>query len=184
MLPWKIRMAAAALAVMLAGTFAVSTTTRARAAVGDLACLVPFVLSFDPPLTSVDRTSDIGLSGTLLDCLSADGQYSRLTSGRLTGSGSAESADLPLPCPLAFTATGTADVLWNTGERSKLTFSVNSNPTSSAAALGLTAKVVDGPLTKDQATATPTVLPNLDCLTSGLKELTSPTNVSLSFGLG
>lgn len=144
----------------------------ASAAVGDLACTGNFQFNFTPPLTEATTTANAEVSGGLVDCVSANGSYSRLKSGYRTGVGTVSRQLGTAPCAPVMTITEGAVLIWNTGERSKFDITVNTDP--STGDLTISAYFTHGPLAGDTANAYPVVLhPNADCATNGLSSLTS-----------
>lgn len=148
------------------------TATDARADTGDLTCTGNFEFSFDPPLTATNTTADANVGGGLVDCLSPNGNFSRLKWGVRTGTGTATRPLGTAPCAPVMTISEGAVLDWNTGEKSKFTITVNTDP--NAGSLTISALFTHGPLAGDTAKAYPIVLhTNADCATNGLTQLTS-----------
>lgn len=144
----------------------------AQAAIGDLACTGNFEFTFDPPLTTTNTTADADVGGGLVDCLSLNGNYSRLQWGIRTGHGTAHRPLGLVPCAPVMTITEGAVLTWNTGEESTFEITINTNPLNGN--VTISAYFTGGPLEGDTANAFPVVLhPNLDCATHGLTQLTS-----------
>jgi hypothetical protein len=153
----------------LAGGLAASS---GQAATGDLVCTVAGQIDFSPPLTATNTTADATVGGGLVDCVSPNGNYSRLTSGVRTGTGAVSRRLGTAPCAPAMTIGEGAVLTWNTGEKSKFEITVNTDPTSGA--ITISAYFTHGPLAGDTANAYPIVLhTNVDCATNGLTQLTS-----------
>lgn len=144
----------------------------AHAATGDLTCTGNFQFNFAPPLTATNSTADADVGGGLVDCVSPNGQYSRLKSGVRTGTGTATRELGLAPCAPVITITEGAVLTWNTGEKSRFRITVNTDPT--AGRLTVSAYFTSGPLAGDTANAYPIVLhTNPDCALNGLTQLTS-----------
>lgn len=146
--------------------------SSADAETGDLTCTGNFQFTFDPPLSATNTTADAEVGGGLVDCMSPNGNYTRLTWGVRTGTGTA-SRDLgAAPCAPVMTISEGAVLTWNTGEKSKFEITINTDPTSGS--LTISAYFTRGPLAGDTANAFPIVLhTNADCATNGLTQLTS-----------
>ncbi|MEJ2854227.1 MULTISPECIES: hypothetical protein [unclassified Saccharothrix] len=144
----------------------------AHAATGDLTCTGNFQFNFTPPLTATNTTSTADVGGGLVDCVSPNGQYTRLKSGVRTGTGTVTRPLGTAPCAPAMTITEGAVLTWNTGEKSKFRITVNTDPTADR--LTISAYFTSGPLAGDTANAYPIVLhTNADCAVNGLTQLTS-----------
>ncbi|GHI07695.1 hypothetical protein AQI88_25600 [Streptomyces cellostaticus] len=155
----------AASAALTAASFAFPAVS-AHAAVGDLNCTAEGALAFVPPLTS-NAGVKVNASAELSKCASANG--SRITSGTAGATGSA-TAGSGAPCALLFTASGTGTYNWNTGEKSRFSFTVNTDPTKGT--VTLSAKVTSGPFKGDMSTFAGAATPNADCAGKGLSKLT------------
>ncbi|MGO1056356.1 hypothetical protein [Crossiella sp. CA198] len=168
--PARVRILLAACAALLATMF---LPHAASAAVGDLTCTGNFQFDFDPPLTATNTTANAVVGGGLVNCLSLNGQYTRLKSGVRVGQGTVSRPLGLLPCVPVMTIRETAVLTWNTGEVSEFEITVNTDPL--AGPITISALFTSGPLAGDTANAFPVVLnPNLDCATAGLTQLTSP----------
>lgn len=142
----------------------------AHAAPGDLTCTGNFQFDFSPPLTATSTTADATVGGGLVNCLSSNGQYTRLKSGVRTGTGTA-TRSTGENCLPVMTIVEEAVLTWNTGAKSKFDITVNTDPT--AGRVTISAYFTKGPLAGDTANAYPVVHPNVDCATTGLTQLTS-----------
>jgi hypothetical protein len=162
-----------AVAAVLAAAFLFSlNVTRAGAEVGDLTCTGNFQFTFDPPLTATNTTADAGVGGGLVDCMSPNGNWTRLTWGVRTGTGTATRDLGAAPCAPVMRISEGAVLTWNTGEKSKFEITINTDPTSGK--LTISAYFTHGPLAGDIANAYPIVLhTNADCAANGLTQLTS-----------
>lgn len=145
---------------------------EAGAEVGDLTCTGNFDFTFDPPLTATSTTADADVGGGLVDCVSPNGNYSRLLWGVRTGHGTASRPLGTAPCAPLMTISEGAVLDWNTGEKSKFEITVNTDPTGGQPTIS--AYFTHGPLAGDTANAYPIVLhTNPDCAINGLSRLTS-----------
>ncbi|MEV6576471.1 hypothetical protein [Streptomyces sp. NPDC051577] len=137
----------------------------AHAAPGDLTCgLTTLTITLSPPLTPTNHKTKATGTGSLSACVSLNGVHSDLKSASITGTGNAEFA-----APVNASIKGTADFTWNTGEVSKFTFEVNSDPLNPK----FSAKVTEGPLAGDTSGGSPAIwLPDVDPLTGSLKGFT------------
>ena len=159
-----------ALAVLISISISVCTATvPAHAAVGDLTCTSNAQVNFSPPLTATQTTASTTDTAALSSCTSANGRFSELQSATVQATGPATSLG-GVPCNLLLTVTGTGSITWNTGDKSKLTFDINTNPTNGT--LSLSATITSGPLKGDTSTSVPAIAhPNPDCAINGLKYL-------------
>ncbi|MFF4410184.1 hypothetical protein [Streptomyces sp. NPDC001404] len=162
----------ASLAMAVAG-LAIPAASPAHAAVGDLTCTAAATVNLSPALTPGGSTTISSVNGVFDNCVSANGKFSRLANaGVENASGTASAPSAPGQCPALFTIKGGATLVWNTGERSTLKFVLSTNPGGGTATLNIT--VTNGPLEDD--TIAPVVVqinPNLDCVTNGLKSITT-----------
>lgn len=163
-----------ALACSPANATVASPSSRAD---GDLTCKASAEANFDEALTSSNTTANVDITGTLMDCVSANGEFSAITSGELTANGTATSKAGLNPCSVILTLTGTGTIDWGpTGSgSSSVEFSLNTNPDVSDPLLEFT--VTSGPLEGDSALPLPVITPNPDCLVNGLKSLRFPLTV-------
>jgi hypothetical protein len=166
------RSVVAALVTLVATVLIPISATSADAATGDLACTGNFQFNFDPPLTATNTTSTANVGGGLVDCVSANGHYSRLKSGVRVGYGAVSRPIGVVPCAPVMTITEGAVLVWNTGEQSTFDITVNTDPTNGM--ITISAVFTSGPLAGDTANAFPIVLhTNVDCALHGLTSLTS-----------
>jgi hypothetical protein len=142
----------------------------AHAETGDLTCTGNFQFDFSPPLTPANTTADAAVGGGLVNCQSPNGKYPRLKSGVRTGDGTA-TRHFGDQCAPVMTIVEKAELIWNTGEKSKFDITVNTDP--SAGRVTISARFTSGPLAGDTANAYPVVHPNADCAVVGLSQLTS-----------
>ncbi|RZS41147.1 hypothetical protein EV193_103467 [Herbihabitans rhizosphaerae] len=148
------------------------TAPPALAEQGDLACTGNFQFNFTPPLTSTTTTADAEVRGGLVDCVSPNGNYTRLKSGVRTGFGTVNRPAGLESCSPVMTITEGAVLTWNTGEKSKFAITVNTDPSNGR--ITISAYFTSGPLAGDTANAFPIVLhTNGDCAVNGLSQLTS-----------
>jgi hypothetical protein len=141
----------------------------ASAATGDLECVINFQFTFDPPLTATNTTGPTIATAGFVDCDSPNGNYNDLRSGNVVTT-SASVTSSSGPCNLIITIVGDGRIDWNTGETSRLRFTVNTNPANGA--ITLSATIRSGPLKNDTITAVPAIAhPNLDCALNGLSTL-------------
>jgi hypothetical protein len=145
--------------------------------VGDLQCVVNFQFNFDPPLTATNTTGSHTANAGFVSCSSPNGHYSDLRSGNAVAT-SATVTSSSGPCNLIITISGSGKIDWNTGDTSKFTFSVNTDPSNGAITLSATVK--SGPLKGDTINAVPVIAhPNVDCLLVGLRTLTAELGLVL-----
>lgn len=175
-----MRKALAALAILVLAPATITLAAMpARAATGDLTCTSNAQINFTPPLTATQTTADTTDTAGLAGCTSPNGNFPRLASGTVQASGPATSLG-GVPCNLLLTVTGTGTITWNTNQKSKLTFDINTNPTNGT--LSFSGAITTGPLNADTITSVPVVAnPNPDCAINGLKYLTVHLMV-ISFG--
>jgi len=143
----------------------------AQAETGDLVCVVNFQFNFDPPLTATNPTGSPTATAGFVDCTSPNGNYSDLGSGTVATT-SATVTSSSGPCNLLITIEGNGRIDWNTGDTSRFSFTVNTNPLNGA--ISLSATINSGELKGDTINAVPVVAhPNVDCALTGLSSLTA-----------
>jgi hypothetical protein len=167
---------AGAMATLMAATgltvtgLLVNTAPAAHAVAGDLDCTAAATIDFSQPLTATNTSAKATVSGTLVGCTSPNGMHSALTSGSVSGSGPVTSASGVNPCSLLLTITLRDDISWSNGQHSRTSALVNTNPSNGT--ITLESHVDSGVLAGDTDTVVTTIIPNADCATNGLKELT------------
>ncbi|MEW2581654.1 hypothetical protein [Streptomyces syringium] len=161
-------------AVTLAGA-ALMSAGPAQAAVGDLTCTASAMGTFTPPLSPSNTTSTVNVTGTLTNCVSVNGNFSHLQSATAEASGSATaSGPFALQCPALLTLNMKGTFTWQNGQKSKFTGTFNTDITNGTATFSGT--ITSGPMKGDAISVAPTVSPNADCATAGLKSLTAPVS--------
>jgi hypothetical protein len=162
------------LAISAGAVVAVIPQAPASAATGDLACFANFQFDFDPPLTADTTTSEATGTAALVNCTSANGNYSPLKSATFRPTEIKVTSQGGAPCNLLLTIQGSGALEWSPAgsPNSRLDFVVNTDP--SAGSITLSAMIADGPMAGDTATAVPLMAhPNPDCATAGLSSLIS-----------
>jgi hypothetical protein len=163
-----------ALAVALCAAVTVVASAPSQAATGDLTCTASAQANLKDPLTGAG-TSALDITGALSDCRSPNGSWSSLLSASVTGTGTV-TAQGGLPCDLQLTITGTATLAWSPGGPPNSVLDVTF---STVGTVTIAITVTHGPLAGDTVTVVPTVHPNPDCATAGLKSLTSEATAAV-----
>lgn len=184
--PSLTRSRALAAALTLAGATLAgpALAAPAHATLPDLVCDINFQLNMLTPLTLTNHTSAVDATAGFVDCISPNGTFPNLWSAAVHAKGTAVA--LPgIPCSVVVNidspTSGPNRFEWSpTGQVSKFTWQVNTNPL--AGTITLSAHITSGPMSGDTVTAVPIVAnPNPDCLINGLKYLSAP-QAALTFG--
>jgi hypothetical protein len=169
------------LLTMLAGVTisSVAATAPASAAVLDGTCIASITLNFTPPATQPlppdpgPASTSTG-TGTITTCVFPGGGATTGTfSYTLTGN---------LTCTSAQNVTGTLDIAWSDGSRTRATVNGLTSLGSVGGTAGLAATVTSGRFTGDQITIAnlrdPLAL--ITCLTSGLAQASGTTSLTFT----
>ncbi len=137
----------------------------------DLVCVGSAQFNFNPPLNfNTSKATGLGLASS---CTSPSGRYTRLRSAVIFGTTPLVATGCS-PAPMTIVGDGSS-ALWSDGSTGKIDLSVSTDPTSGA--LGINAKIVEGPLTGSKISFVPAIVAqNGLCLLGGVR--------SLSLGLG
>ncbi|QCX82727.1 hypothetical protein C9F11_45855 (plasmid) [Streptomyces sp. YIM 121038] len=164
--------AAMAVSVALASAGLILPTAPAHALTGDLACTTKATVTFSPALRPATESS-VSATGTLPTCASANGKFSQLKSATITGTeGTATATGFVLRCPALLTVTATATLAWQNGEKSRISFTLSTDPSQG---VKLSGTVTSGPMEGDTLYAVPVVTLNTSCPMAGLNTLTAVT---------
>ncbi len=163
----RARRALPALIVGCCVGMAAAPSARAALPRVDLVCVGSAQFNFSPPLNF--NTSEARGLGLASSCKSPSGRYPQLRSAVIFGT-------IPLvatgcsPAPMTIVGDGSS-ALWSDGSKGKIDLSVSTDPTSGA--LGVNAKIVEGPLTGSKISFVPAVVAQHGlCLLGGVRSLT------------
>ena len=137
----------------------------------DLVCVASAQFNFSPPLNfNTSEATGLGLASS---CTSPSGRYPRLKSAVIFGTTPLVARGCS-PAPMTIVGDGSS-ALWSDGSKGKIDLDVSTNPLSGA--LGINAKIVEGPLTGSKISFVPGVVSQRGlCLLGGVS--------SLNLGLG
>ncbi|MFF3225793.1 hypothetical protein ACFYV7_23555 [Nocardia suismassiliense] len=167
-----------AAAAPLAAALAVLPAAPAQAADGDLSCSATLNLTLEPPLRA-GGSAKVSISGDLTNCISRNGKYTALRSGKLTAAGDATATAGGFnPCGLLVTAKGNGTIAWVSGGDSSLAWRISPDPITG---ITFSANVTAGQLNGDAITVVPSsAQPNQGCRTNGLSTLAVTAQVSFA----
>ncbi|MCC3768377.1 hypothetical protein [Streptomyces sp. UNOC14_S4] len=159
--------------VALAGAGLVLPAAPAQAATGDLSCAVTGSVTFSPALTPTRTSTKGNGTGKLSNCISGNGNFSRLQSADIAVSGpaTADPSGFAGQCPALINLKVTGTFSWQDGEKSGVSFTLSDDIAAGKASI--TGTVTKGPLKGDTVTAAPVFTVNTDCATAGLSVLTA-----------
>jgi hypothetical protein len=113
------------------------------------------------------------LNVVLTNCVGPEADRFQNASYYITG-GAVTAGSSPNPCSLRLKAAGTVVIHWNNGERSYGTTTFNTDPLQGPISLNVVYPHGNDPLYNHVVTFLGTLIPNLDCLFTGLSTLTIP----------
>lgn len=146
---------------------AVAPSAQAGVPRVDLVCVGSAQFNFSPPLSF--NTSEATGMGLASSCTSPSGRYPRLKSAVIFGTTPLVATGCS-PAPMTIVGDGSS-ALWSDGSKGKIDLSVSTNPFSGA--LGINAKIVEGPLTGSKISLVPTIVSQRGlCLLGGVRSLT------------
>ena len=133
----------------------------------DLVCVGSAQFNFSPPLNfNTSEATGLGLASS---CKSPSGRYPQLRSAVIFGTTPLVATGCS-PAPMTIVGDGSA-ALWSDGSKGKIDLSVSTDPTSGA--LGINAKIVEGPLAGSKISFVPAIVAQHGvCLLGGVRSLT------------
>ena len=146
---------------------AVAPSARAAVPRVDLVCVASAQFNFSPPLNfNTSEATGLGLASS---CTSPSGRYPRLKSAVIFGTTPLVAKGCS-PAPMTIVGDGSS-ALWSDGSKGKIDLDVSTDPLSGA--LGINAKIVEGPLTGRRISFVPGVVSQRGlCLLGGVRSLT------------
>ena len=146
---------------------AVAPSARAAVPRVDLVCVASAQFNFSPALNfNTSEATGLGLASS---CTSPSGRYPRLKSAVIFGTTPLVARGCS-PAPMTIVGDGSS-ALWSDGSKGKIDLDVSSDPLSGA--LGINAKIVEGPITGGKISFVPGVVSQRGlCLLGGVRSLT------------